>query len=309
LARVGLSIEFHRKKCYNYIKKLFFKSMGQYTSAKVITEQLRKNFTVNGKKMTLSQMNKIMSKISGGSYKPIAYGVNKMSGKYLGHVKVGGKDDMAVETKHVEGFLKQLNEKIVRNPELQKELGLKVKYAAGGKTPKFYKAQDRAIKSIQKEALKKSGPSKDELAEQARIKKGQERLHQYEAYKSNYGNADPIAVARGETNKPAEQVNVSSSKKGTDNNVYFARGTSLQKSKGVDTGTGFVGTFGQDDADQEDTSKNISTGKVTDINKYRQEKEKDKNKKKEAENSGKFGEDIQDSFDIDNDNSNIKKAA
>lgn len=158
-------------------------------------------------------------------------------------------------------------------------------------------------KSVVEEQIKKNkpiGPSKKELAGQAKeISPENIRYYQYGRQKEIYGDKDALAVARGETDKPTEQVNVSSPEKRTDNAVHFARGTSLPKSKGVDTGTSFVGTFGQDDNNQEDTSKNISTGKVTDINKYREEKEKNKNNKKNAENLGKFGKDIEDSFDID----------
>lgn len=270
-----------------------------YTSSKVITEQFRKNFTVNGKRPTSTQIRKIMDRVSGGSYRPIAYSVKKMSGKLLGHVKVGGKGDMPVETKHIEGFLKQLNEKIIRNPELQKEMGLKIKYAAGSKTPKYYKSQERIIKSIQKEALKKAGPSQEELAARKTILERRKKFRQWETQQEIYGQGgDVLAIARGETNKPVEQVNVSSPEKGTGKVVPLTHGTALPKSKGIDIGTGEVGTFGQADTSQEETkpgdaSTNISTNKIVDINKYRKKKE-DKKDSKNLEDPDHFGQDIDD---------------
>lgn len=263
----------------------------QYISAKNLNKLVKNSIRIgeNRRAPTATETKKILSHITGGSKGQVSYAVKKMAG--------GATSDMKVKASSVHEFLKDLNKKIIRDPQLQKKFGLKEIHYAAGK-PKYYETQFKKIKAEQKKMEEKKGPSPEELEAKKVFEIRNKRRRQREAEIQVYGpEANVLQVARGETEKPMEKTSVSSSPKGTDNVVPFERGTSLPQSKGIDAGTSFVGTFGQDDNDQEDTSANVPANKVTDINEFRKKKEDNKNVKKDEkdmEDPDHFGKDIND---------------
>jgi len=259
----------------------------QYISAKNLNKMVKNSIRIgeNRRAPTPTETKKILNHITGGNKGQVSYAVKRMAG--------GATSDMKVKVTSVHEFLKDLNKRIIRDPQLQKKFGLKEIHYAAGK-PKYYETQFKKIKAEQEKTEAPKGPSQEELAEKKTTLERRKKFRQWETEQQVYGQGrDVMAVVKGETNKPAEQTSVSSPKKGGSKVVPFARGMSLPKGKGIDTGTSYVGTFGQDDTNQEDTSANISKNKVVDINKYRKKNE-DKKNDKDTGDPDHFGQDMDD---------------